>query len=57
MAIIAALRTTMATPLATRLARCGRVGLAFQVIRAIPHRGLLARTTERLGLQLPILTA
>jgi hypothetical protein len=55
MAIIAALRTTAAAPLAARLARRGRVGLAFQAIGAIPRRGLLALAPERLGLQLAIL--
>ena len=57
MALIAPLRTTTARPLATRLADCGGVGLAFQVVRAIPRRRLLALATERLRLQLPILAA
>jgi hypothetical protein len=56
MAIIASLRTPAAGPLAARLARRAGVGLAFQVIRAIPRRGLLALAAECLGLQLPILT-
>jgi hypothetical protein len=55
-AIIAPRGTPATTALAARLPRCGGVGLAFQVLGAITRRGLLALTTERLRLQLPLLT-
>jgi hypothetical protein len=55
MAIITPLRTTTTASLAARLARCGGVGFAFEVIGTIARRGLLTLASEGLCLQLPIL--